>query len=287
MKGEKAACKTIDIRKMEEASKRLRADVIKMVHLAGSGHIGASLSILDVLIVLYSSEIRLKKSNGRMVSENKLILSKGHACPALYACLAEKGAIRRDELWRFRKAGSLLQGHPSISIPGVDAQSGSLGQGLSIANGMAMAAKMDKRDMRVFVILGDGELQEGQIWEAARNSVLMGLNNVIAIVDVNGLQTDAPTPEGHDIFSIGIKWKAFGWNVIAVDAHDFESIITGLRKAKSSERPSVILAKSVKGKGVSFMEGNPAWHGKVPSSEELKKALSELLENKNPEIKCA
>lgn len=267
--------------KLDDMSRRMRADIIKMVHDAGSGHIGASLSVVDILTVLYSEEINFSiDKNGRQVSDNKLILSKGHACPALYACLADKGIIPRNDLNGFRKVDSVLQGHPSLSVPGVDAQSGSLGQGLSIANGMAMASKMNNKDMHAYVIMGDGELQEGQIWEAARTSVSMKLNNVIAIIDVNGLQTDGPTPDGHETNQLEEKWDSFGWNVIKIDAHDFESIRSSINLAKKSERPTVILARTVKGKGISFMENNPEWHGRIPTCSELDASVNELMRNK-------
>jgi transketolase len=253
---------------LEEIAKEVRKDILFEVYNAKAGHPGGALSCTEILVSIYF----------KMINEgDKVILSKGHASAALYAVLAEKGYFDKNELGTYRKINSRLQGHPSYcKTPGVDASSGSLGQGLSIANGMALSFKMDNKDNVVYVILGDGELQEGQIWEAAMTSNHYNLNNVIAFVDYNKLQIDGKNDEVKKIAPVDEKFKAFGWYVQEIDGHSFDEIEEAVTNAKKQDRPSMIIANTIKGKGVSFMENQYIWHGKAPTLEEYEMAISEL-----------
>ncbi len=247
-----------------------------MVAEAGSGHLGASLSAIDILAILYFMKMRHDPSNPSWQGRDRLILSKGHAAPALYAVLAEAGYFPAEELTSLRKMGSVFQGHPSLGTPGVDACTGSLGQGLSIAVGMALAAKMDGSRYRVFALLGDGELDEGQVWEAVLTAAHHGLDNLTAIVDNNGFQLTGKTEDVKSLASIEEKWRAFGWEAVDVNGHDPASILDALDVCDlTAGKPSVIVARTTKGKGVSFMEGN-RFSRRSPSAEELRMALSEL-----------
>ncbi len=260
----------------EEMCNRVRRNILKMVHNAKSGHIGGSLSSVELLVTLF--EIMKKDSkNHKNENRDRFVLSKGHASPVYYAVLAEYGFIPIDELMTFRKFGSRLQGHPSnLYLDCVEVPTGSLGQGLSMACGIALSLKLDNNSAKVYCLLGDGELQEGSCWEAFMNADTHKLNNVIAIIDRNRLQIDGNTEDIKALDNLKDKIASFNWNVIEIDGHNTTQIISAYLKAKNSEKPTVIIANTVKGKGVSFMENNPAWHGKAPNDEELRLALKEL-----------
>ncbi len=263
---------------LKEIAKKVRRGIIEAVYSGKSGHPGGSLSCTDILVDLFFNEMRINPDEPRMEDRDRCILSKGHASPAIYSTLANRGFFPVEDLKTFRKTDSYLQGHPDMNkIPGIDMTSGSLGQGLSVANGMAIAGKLDDKDYYVYVIMGDGEIAEGQIWEAALTSAHYKLNNVIAFVDFNGLQIDGPVKEVMNVTPIKEKFEAFGWNALEIDGHDFNAIHKAIVKAKKSkDKPTVIVAHTVKGKGVSFMENQVGWHGKAPSDEEYKIAIEEL-----------
>ena len=253
---------------MEKIAREVRKDILLQIYSAQSGHPGGALSCADILVAIYFNMIK---------DGDKVILSKGHASAALYAVLAEKGFFPKEELKTFRKLGSRLQGHPSLhKVPGIDAPSGSLGQGLSIANGLALSFKLDKKDNYVYCILGDGEIEEGQIWEAAMSSSHYKLNNVIAFLDYNKLQIDGTNDEVMTIAPVKEKFESFGWFVQEIDGHNFDEIITAVGNGKKQDKPIMIIANTIKGKGVSFMENNVSWHGKAPNYEEYEKAMKEL-----------
>lgn len=268
----------MDRKYFEELAAGLRVDVIKEVFKAGSGHPGGSLSATDIMTALYFKEMNIDPKKPDMPERDRFVLSKGHAAPILYAALANKGFFPKEELASLRKLGSTLQGHPNMhKVPGVEMSTGSLGQGFSVSVGMALANKMDKNPGRVYVLLGDGELQEGIVWEAAMAAAHYGLSNMCAIVDNNGLQIDGNNDDVMRVQPIDEKFKAFGWHVQVIDGHDFDQIFQALENARAEkDRPSVIVAKTVKGKGVSFMEDKAGWHGKAPSEEEAQKAVKEL-----------
>ncbi|MCX5794206.1 MAG: transketolase [Elusimicrobia bacterium] len=260
-------------------TKELRADIIRMIAAAGSGHPGGSLSVIDILAVLYDKHLRHDPKRPDWPSRDRLVLSKGHACPALYAVMAHRGFFPKEELMTLRKLGSRLQGHPERHrLPGIEAATGSLGQGLSIGLGMALAAKLDGTDQRVYVVTGDGEMQEGQVWEALMAAPKFKLDNMTLIVDHNNGQIDGHVDEVMPIEPLAEKLKSFGWETRTIDGHDLAGIDAALGAAKAVKgRPQAIVAKTVKGKGVSFMEDNIAWHGKAPNKEETEKALKEIL----------
>ncbi len=260
----------------------IRRHIINMIHAAGSGHPGGSLSAADIVTTLYFREMRLDPEHPDWSDRDRFVLSKGHAAPVLYAALAERGYFPVEDLMTLRKLGSPLQGHPDMKkLPGVEMSTGSLGQGLSAANGMALAAKLDGRDYRVYVLLGDGELQEGQVWEAAMAAAHYGLDNLTAFVDFNGLQIDGPVTEVMSPLPLSEKWRAFGWEVIEIDGHDVEQIIEAVAKAKNVKgKPTVIIAETVKGKGVSFMEAQVDWHGTAPKDDQKEQAIAELTERR-------
>ncbi|MEM1513983.1 MAG: transketolase [Candidatus Thermoplasmatota archaeon] len=265
------------VKELKKIALQIRKWVIESIYRAGSGHPGGSLSIADIIACLYFHEMRHDPKNPRWEDRDRLVLSKGHACPALYAALAMCGYFPVEELKNLRKTGHFLQGHPCMrKVPGVDISTGSLGHGLSVAVGMALAGKIDKKDYRVFVILGDGEVQEGEIWEAANSASHFKLDNLIAILDRNGLQIDGPTEEIMHIEPIAWRWRAFGWNVIEIDGHNIEEILDTFHNIKKNSKPTIIIANTIKGKGVSFMEGTLSFHGKAPSHEQYIKAMSEL-----------
>ncbi len=265
---------------LQEIARKIRVDIIEEVHSAKSGHPGGSLSIADIVTYLYFKEMNVDPKNPDMADRDRLVLSKGHTCPALYAALAEKGFFDVETLKTFRKMGSFLQGHPDMKhTPGVDMSSGSLGQGISAACGMALAAKFDKKDYRVYSILGDGELAEGQVWEAFMFAAHYKLDNLCAIIDRNGLQIDGKTADVMSSEPLEDKMKAFGFNVYVIDAHNFDEIENAISSAKTVKgAPSVIIANSVKGKGVSFMENMVSWHGSAPNDEQYEQALKDLGE---------
>ena len=255
---------------LKEIAKRIRIDIIEEVSSANSGHPGGSLSAADIVTALYFKEMNIDPKNPRMKGRDKFVLSKGHAAPVQYAALAEKGYFDREELKTLRKLGSHLQGHPNRDkVPGIEMSTGSLGQGISSCVGMALANKLDNDPGRVYVLLGDGELQEGLVWEAAMSAGHYKLDNLCAIVDWNGLQIDGKNDDVMTVRPIDEKFKAFGFNVIMIDGHDFEQIFEAFDNARNCKgKPTVIIAKTHKGHGVSFMEDNPGWHGKAPNPEE-------------------
>lgn len=264
---------------LEETVRGIRKDIVKMIGKAASGHPGGSLSSAEILTLLYFEQMNVDENNPQKEDRDRFVLSKGHAAPVLYATLAAKGFFPRAELENLRQLGSMLQGHPDMNkVPGVDMSTGSLGQGISVAAGMALAGKMDNKSHKIYALLGDGELQEGLVWEAAMAASHYQLNNLIAFVDNNNLQIDGAICEVMSPFPIDAKFEAFGWNVITVeDGHDFDELRTAVEAAKKSEdKPTVIICKTVKGKCVSFMENNAGWHGKGPNAEEVKQALAEL-----------
>lgn len=264
--------------KLRRIATECRTDILRMLETAGSGHPGGSLSAIDIIVTLFFSEMKTDPKNPYWEDRDRFILSKGHAVPALYAVLAKQGSIPHEELSTLRRINSRLQGHPDrVILPWVEASTGSLGQGLSIAQGVAMGLKLQDRDARVFCLIGDGESQEGQIWETAMSAPKFKLNNLVVFLDNNNGQIDGHVEEVMDLRPIADKWKAFRWAVQEIDGHDIGQILKALEKCKSEkERPSLIVARTVKGKGVSFMENNIKWHGVAPNKEELKKALEEI-----------
>lgn len=270
----------IEIQELSQLSYKLREQCLTMIHGAQSGHPGGTFSALDLILVLYKKVLQLCQdwcNCPTWQQRDRFVLSKGHASAALYSVLASCGYFCEDELTSFRKLGSRLQGHPSCNcLPGIEIPSGSLGQGLSIANGIALAMKLDKNPSKVFVMLGDGELQEGQNWEAAMSSAHYKLDNLIAIVDRNRLQIDGETESVKSIEPLADKWKAFGWEVLEIDGHNYQEIYGAYQEAIEKTKPTVIIANTVKGKGVSFMENNCGWHGKATNEEEYTRAIEEL-----------
>lgn len=267
-----------NISKHLDMCKTVRKDILNMIHEAKSGHPGGSLSSVELLVGLYFEIMNHNPENPEWEDRDRFILSKGHVAPVVYSVLARSGYFSVDTLNSLRKYGSILQGHPNMhKVPGMDSSSGSLGQGLSIANGLAMAAKMKSKDYRVYCLMGDGELQEGQVWEAVMTSAHHKLDNVCAIVDFNRVQLDGDVDAIKGIDPLAEKWKAFNWNVIEIDGHNIEEVINAYKKAEETkEMPTVIIANTVKGKGVSFMEGVAGWHGQAPNKEQLEAALAEI-----------
>jgi len=266
------------VKDLKRYSTILRKHIIEEVFSSQSGHPGGSLSCADILTVLYFKEMRVDPKNPKWEDRDRFVLSKGHCSPALYAALAERGFFPKEELVKFRKIDSFLEGHPSMKyVPGVDMSTGSLGQGISTAVGMAIAGKLDKKDYNVFAILGDGEIQEGQVWEAFMSAAHYKLDNLIAFLDHNGLQIDGKISDVMSPEPVDEKIKAFGWHVIVIDGHDFEQIINAIDEAKKTKgKPTMIIAETVKGKGVSFMENQAGWHGSAPNKEQRDIAIAEL-----------
>lgn len=261
-----------------EKARRIRINALKAIHAAKSGHPGGSLSSADILATLYFGELNIDPKNPKMADRDKFVLSKGHAVPALYAALGERGFYEVSEMMMLRQVGSKFQGHPNMNkVPGIEMSTGSLGQGFSAAVGMAIAGKIDKNPGRVYALTGDGELQEGIVWEAAMQAAHRKLDNLVAIVDLNGLQIDGKVSDVKCVCPVDEKFRSFGWNVINVDGHNFEELTTAFDEAKKCGGvPTAIIAHTHKGKGVSFMEDNAGWHGKAPSDEELAAAIEEL-----------
>jgi transketolase len=267
-----------EIVKLKEISKNTRKLILETVAEAGSGHPGGSLSAVEILVTLYFYKMKHDPKNPSWEDRDRFILSKGHASPLLFSILAQAGYFPIEELKTFRKINSRLQGHPDFKAPGVEYPGGSLGIGLSVAIGIALAARLDNKSHRVYVLLGDGELQEGQVWEAALTAAKYKLDNLTAIIDRNGIQQDGLTEQIMPLEPLAAKWKAFNWNVIQIDGYNFEQIIDALEKAENTiNRPTVIIAHTTKGKGVSFMEWAPEWHGKAPKKESLQKIIKEEL----------
>lgn len=263
---------------LKQKAAALRGGVLRMLNQAGSGHSGGSLSAIDILTVLYYRVMRHNPSDPRWKDRDRFFLSKGHVCPALYAVLADCGYFDAGELSGLRKYGCILQGHPCMHhTPGVEVSAGSLGQGLSVATGNALAARLNQEAYRVYCMMGDGELQEGQVWEAAMTAGHYRLDQLCGIVDYNGLQIDGRVEDVMTIAPLKDKWEAFNWHVIETDGHDLGKVEEAFAKAAAFKgKPTVIIAHTIKGKGVSFMENNPAWHGMAPNDEQLALALAEL-----------
>ena len=263
---------------LKEQAKQIRRDIVNMVGAAKSGHPGGSLSATEILTYLYFEEMNVKPEEPKWADRDRFVLSKGHAAPVLYAALAHKGFFPVEELSTLRKLGSHLQGHPDMKkVPGVDMSTGSLGTGISAAVGMALACQMDKKANYVYTVLGDGEIQEGQVWEAAMAAAHYKLDNLIAFVDNNGLQIDGNVDDVLSPNPIDAKFGAFGWHVQVIDGHDFQQIADAVKAAKAAKgQPSVIVAKTVKGKGVSYMENQAGWHGSAPNAEQVAQAMEDL-----------
>jgi transketolase len=265
------------IKTLEDKAKTIRRLIIEMLAKAGSGHPGGSLSSTDIVTALYFQVMRHDPKNPRAPESDRFHLSKGHCCPLLYAVLAESGYFSKDELWKLRQLGAILQGHPDRRTPGINVASGSLGQGLSIAVGMSLAGKMDKRDYRVYCLMGDGEVQEGNVWEAAMAGGHYGCDNLCAIIDYNGFQIDGKVKDIMSIEPLHAKWAAFGWHIIEIDGHSMAQILDGYAEASRTKgKPTLIIARTIKGKGVSFMENVVDFHGRAPTKEEAEIALKEL-----------
>ena len=270
--------KITNIEELKQISNNIRKNIIKQVYEAKSGHPGGSLSCADILTVLYFNQMNINEKEQKDMLRDRFILSKGHCSPALYACLAERGFINKEDLKTFRKTEGKLQGHPDMNkVTGVDMTTGSLGQGLSVANGMALSSKLNHDGYRVYCLLGDGEIEEGQIWEAAMTANKYKLDNLCAILDYNHLQIDGTIEEVKGLDNIEGKWKSFGFNTITVDGHNIEQLIDSFETAKMTKgKPTIIIAKTTKGKGISFMENKAEWHGKAPSEEEYNLAIKEI-----------
>jgi transketolase len=267
------------LKELQEIARQIRIDIVRMTHAAGCGHPGGSLSAVDILTVLYFHKMNHNPKKPNWENRDRFVLSKGHACPALYSALAEVGYFPKEELRTFRKLGSRLQGHPSTvyGVPGVEASTGSLGQGLGMAVGMALAYRLDKRNARIYAMIGDGESQEGSIWEAAMSAAHYGLDNLTAFLDRNMLQIDGCTEDVMSLEPLEHKWKGFGWNVIVIDGHDMNQIVDAIEDAENVKgMPTMIIANTVKGKGVSFMENELKFHGVAPNDEEYEQAMKEF-----------
>ncbi len=267
-----------EIQELEQKARKVREDIIEEVYSAKSGHPGGSLSVTDILTVLYFKVMNIDPKNPNKEDRDRFVLSKGHCSPALYSCLANRGFFPVEDLKTFRNINSYLQGHPDKNkVPGVDMTTGSLGQGLSCANGMAIAGKMNKKDYRVYCVLGDGEIEEGQIWEAAMAANKYKLDNLCVIVDNNNLQIDGTIEEVMSSYPIDEKFRSFGFEVIKIDGHDIEEIIKAFEVAKNVKgKPTCIIAKTIKGKGISYMENQVGWHGKAPNDEQYEQAIKEM-----------
>ena len=268
-----------DVERLEEQAVQLRRDIVEMIHAAKAGHPGGSLSAVDLITALYFHVMRIDPQNPRWEDRDRFVLSKGHACPALYAALARRGFFDPKHLTTLRQYHSILQGHPDMNkTPGIDISSGSLGNGLAIGVGMAMSGRLHHQDYMTYVMLGDGEVQEGMVWEAAMAAHHHDLGNLVAIVDCNGVQINGWVNEIMTVEPLADKWRAFGWNVVEVNGHNMKDLLTVLHTAKTMRHPTVILMRTVKGRGVSFMEDDCKWHGNSPSDEELVQAILEIGE---------
>ena len=268
-----------DVERLEEQAVQLRRDIVEMIHAAKAGHPGGSLSAVDMITALDFHVMRIDPQNPRWEDRDRFVLSKGHACPALYAALARRGFFDPKHLTTLRQYHSILQGHPDMNkTPGIDISSGSLGNGLAIGVGMAMSGRLHHQDYMTYVMLGDGEVQEGMVWEAAMAAHHHDLGNLVAIVDCNGVQINGWVNEIMTVEPLADKWRAFGWNVVEVNGHNMKDLLTVLHTAKTMRHPTVILMRTVKGRGVSFMEDDCKWHGNSPSDEELVQAILEIGE---------
>ncbi len=266
------------LRELQERALAVRRDIVEMIALAGSGHPGGSLSGVEIACALYFHAMRIRPAEPDWPERDRFVLSKGHAAPLLYAVLAQAGYFPREELKGLRRIDRMLQGHPDAKgTPGVEVSTGSLGQGIAVANGIALAGKLDGRDYRVYVLVGDGELQEGLVWEAAMAAAHYRLDNVTVFVDYNGFQIDGRIQDVMNPDPVPDKWRAFGWHVLEIDGHDFPQILSAIDTARSVQgKPTAVIARTVKGKGISFMENQVGWHGVAPKPDELERALVEL-----------
>ncbi|HYW48390.1 MAG TPA: transketolase [Bryobacteraceae bacterium] len=266
------------IEELQEIAKRIRREIVRMIGAAGSGHPGGSLSAVEMVVELFFNHMRIDPHNPKWPDRDRFILSKGHAAPVLYAAMAEAGYTPLDQLNTLRKLGSIYQGHPDVRfIPALEASTGSLGEGLSLAIGMGIAARLDGRQYRTYVMLGDGESQEGQIWEAAMSAAFHKIDNVVAFVDYNKIQLDGFVKDIMEVAPLAAKWRAFGWHTLEIDGHSLPAIQNALAEAEATKGvPTCIVANTIKGKGVSFMENNPKFHGTAPTADEVKLALQEL-----------
>ncbi|GAA0823011.1 transketolase [Clostridium tertium] len=267
-----------NIEELRSLAKTVRGDIVSMLTESCSGHPGGSLSAADILTTLFFGEMNIDPKNPKDADRDRFVLSKGHAAPVLYSVLARRGYFPVEELSTLRKIGSRLQGHPSMKcLPGIDMSTGSLGQGISVAVGMSLAGKIDNKDYRVYALLGDGELEEGQVWEAAMSAAHYKLDNLTAFIDFNGLQIDGDITKVMNPSPIDKKFEAFGWNVLVIDGHDIYEILNAIEKAKNCKgKPTVVICNTIKGKGVSFMENQASWHGTAPNKEQCKQALAEI-----------
>jgi transketolase len=265
------------IKELKKRAKETRRTIVQMIAKAGSGHPGGSLSATDLIVALFSLVLKYDPKNPGWSGRDKFHMSKGHCCPLWYAVLADAGYFPKEKLMTLRQLGSMLQGHPDRRTPGIESASGSLGQGLSVALGMSLAAKIDNSESRIYVLMGDGEIQEGNIWEAAMAAAHFKCDNLCAILDYNGFQIDGATKDIMGLEPVSLKWQAFGWHAIEIDGHDMEQILDAYEEARTIKgKPTVIIARTVKGKGVSFMENTVEFHGRSPTPEETERALKEL-----------
>jgi len=276
LKGAFVAEQKMDVKALRRKAIEFRRQILEITNSAGSGHPGGSLSAVEILVSLYHYKLRHRPMDPHWAERDRLIISKGHASPVTYVALADSGYFPKEELKTFRKLGARLQGHVHRKVPGVELNTGSLGHGLSVANGMALAAKMKKKDFKIYCLLGDGEIQEGSVWEAAMSSAHFHLNNVCVIVDYNKIQENGLVSEIMNLEPLADKWRSFGWEVAEANGHNFEDLKKALDKFDRSKKPYVIIAHTNKGKGISFMEGKSKWHGKAPNKDELAAALKEL-----------
>lgn len=268
-----------DVERLEAQAVQIREDVIRMIHTAKAGHPGGSLSAVEMVTALYFHVLNIDPKNPRWADRDRFVLSKGHACPVLYAALARRGFFDPKHLNTLRQYHSILQGHPDMNkTPGLDMTAGSLGNGLSVGVGMALSAQLHKQDYTTYVMLGDGEIQEGMVWEAAMSAAHHDLKNLVAIVDCNGVQINGWVNDVMRVEPLADKWRAFGWAVVEVNGHNMTDVLTALHTAKTMRKPTAILMRTVKGKGVSFMEDQPKWHGAAPTEEELVQAIAQIKE---------
>lgn len=263
---------------LKQKAKELRKEILTMIYNAQSGHPGGSLSCIDMLVGLYYYKLRINPKNPSWEDRDRFVLSKGHSCAAIYVVLADKGYFSKSELNGFRKIDRMLQGHPELNTPGIDFAGGALGQGICFALGIALACRLDKRNCNVYVMIGDGESQEGAVWEASMAASFHKIDNLIVMLDKNQVQQTGKVKDIMDIGNVTLKWKAFGWNVIDINGHDMSQIVKALDKASKlkNKKPTIIISNTIKGKGVSFMELNHKFHGKAPNDEEYKKAIEEI-----------
>lgn len=269
--------KTPDLESLRDKAYEMRKEILETLNLAGSGHPGGSLSAVEILISLYFYKMKHRPTDPKWADRDRLIVSKGHITPAVYVTLANAGYFSKDELKRFRKFGSILQGHVHTKVPGVEFNTGSLGHGLAVVNGIAIGAKLLKRSFRAFCLMGDGEIQEGSVWEAAMTASHHKLDNVCAIVDYNKVQENGPVNDIKNLEPLTKKWEDFGWHVLNIDGHDFKALFKALDEAETvKSKPTVIIANTLKGRGVKFMELQSSWHGKAPNAQQLQDALKIL-----------